>query len=196
MSMPSIPESRACRARIVIWLALTCASPLPVAKSAAGEISSVSAAPPVELRLPDLDGRELGLNELRGKVVLVNFWASWCTPCLEEMPSIQRLAERMSGRPFAVIGVNVAESGLRVGAMVERMGIRFPVLLDPDSAVFDEWGATVLPTTYVLDGEGRVRYVGRGPLEWDADEINDLLTGLMEAGSKPQPQEGPAAQAR
>lgn len=160
---------------------LACLLLLPAAASADGDFSPVPPAPPVELRLPDLDGREWTLDELEGKVVLVNFWASWCIPCVTEMPSIQRLAEAMRDKPFAVIGVNVGEAELRVKAMVRRLGITFPVLLDKDSAVFNGWGATVLPTTYVLDGEGVVRYLGRGPLEWDGVEIKGALRGLLDA---------------
>ena len=145
-------------------------------------ISPVPAAPPVELRLPDLEGRERTLDELKGKVVLVNFWASWCTPCITEMPSIQRLAEAMRGKPFAVIGVNVGEAVGRVRVVVQRLGTNFPMLLDKDSAVFDRWGVTVMPTTYVLDGEGMVRYLGRGPLEWDGVEISEALERLLGAG--------------
>ena len=128
-------------------------------------------------------GRERRLEEFRGKVVLVNFWASWCTPCIEEMPSIQRLAELMRDRPFAVIGVNVAEQERRAKAMVQRLGIGFPVLLDRESDVFHRWGGTVLPTTYVLDGDGVVRFVGRGPLEWDAPDVVKTLehAGATEA---------------
>lgn len=143
-----------------------------------GELSAVKEAPRAGLLLPDLEGRLHDLGELGGKVVMVNFWASWCTPCIEEMPSIQRLADAMRGKPFVVIGVNVAEGELRVKTMVRRLGIGFPVLLDKDSAVFHRWGATVLPTTYLLDGEGTIRYVGRGPLEWDEADVIDMLAGL------------------
>ena len=141
----------------------------------AGELSPAATSAPVELGLPDLEGRERGLGEFRGKVVLVNFWASWCTPCIEEMPSLQRLVERMRGRRFAVRGVNVDKGELRTKTMVQQLGIGFPVLIDKESAVFHRWGGTVLPTTYVLDGEGAVRYVGRGPLEWDAPDVVQTL---------------------
>jgi len=155
---------------------------LPAA--AAGELSPGTLELHSPLRLPDLDGRELDLRELRGKVVLVNFWASWCTPCIEEMPSIQRLANALRNRPFAVIGVNVGEGELRARAVVQQLGIRFPVLIDKDSAAFQRWGARVLPTTYVQDGEGIIRYLGLGPLEWDSVELVDLLTRIAAGESK------------
>ena len=164
------------------WVALACLIVVASAAPADGDFSPVPAAPPVELRLPDLEGRERTLDELTGKVVLVNFWASWCTPCITEMPSIQRLAEAMRGKPFAVIGVNVGEAVGRVRVVVQRLGTKFPMLLDKDSAVFNRWGVTLLPTTYVLDGEGMVRYLGRGPLEWDGVEISEALERLLGAG--------------
>lgn len=146
----------------------------------AGELTGVSDEADLQFRLPDLNGQVRDLGEFNDKVLLVNFWASWCAPCIEEMPSIQRLAEAMHGKPFAVIGINEGEAKRRVQAMVERLGIEFPVLLDRDGIVFKAWGANVLPTTYVLDRNGRVRYLGRGPLEWDQDEMIDLLLRLTE----------------
>ena len=151
----------------------TCMSLAPV--TAAGELSPVAGAAPPDLALPDLDGRQRRLGEFEGQVVLVNFWASWCTPCVKEMPSIQRLAESMRGKPFAVVGVNVGEGRLRVKTAAARLGIEFPVLLDRESVAFDAWGASGLPTTYLLDREGAIRYVGRGPLEWDSAAIIDVL---------------------
>jgi len=166
----STTDSERSRGKTLVGLALACLSLVAVA-AGAGELSPATASPRVDLLLPDLDGHDRRLDEFRGKVVLVNFWASWCTPCIEEMPSLQRLVERMRGKRLAVLGVNVDEGELRTKTMVQQLGIGFPVLIDKDSAVFHRWGGTVLPTTYVLDGEGAVRYVGRGPLEWDAPDI-------------------------
>ena len=132
--------------------------------------------------LPDLSGQQRNLDEFEGKVLLVNFWASWCRPCIEEVPGIRRLMEVMADAPFAVIGVNVGESERRVQATVERLRMEFPILLDKDSAAFKDWGANVLPTAYILDRNGRVRYVGRGPLEWDRDDIVDRLVQLATHG--------------
>jgi thiol-disulfide isomerase/thioredoxin len=165
------------RMSTLIGLVLACL--LAVTAAGAGELSPAQGSPRVDLLLPDVDGLERGLQEFKGKVLLVNFWASWCSPCIEEMPSIQRLAEVMRDKPFAVIGVNVAETERRAKAMTQRLGISFPVLLDRESDVFHRWGGTVLPTTYVLDGAGVVRYVGRGPLEWDAADIVETLERLV-----------------
>jgi thiol-disulfide isomerase/thioredoxin len=170
-------------------LALACAAIcLGPSHSAAGELSAVKTESRPELRLTDLDGQQWDLGKLRGQVVVVNFWASWCTPCLEEMPSIQRLAEAMRGKPFAVISVNVAEGQGRAQMAARQMGITFPVLLDEDSAVFNRWGATVLPTTFLLDRDGVVRYLGRGPLEWDGAEAVALIERLLPRATVDDPQ--------
>ncbi len=105
----------------------------------------------------------------------MTFWASWCSPCIEEMPGIQRLATTMSDQPFTVIGVNVGEGERRAKAAAARLGIGFPVLLDRDSTVFKAWGADVLPTAYLLDRSGQIRYIARGPVEWDRDDIIGML---------------------
>ena len=150
-----------------------------------GELSAQTGEPHPELRLPDLAGQQHGLEELRGNVVLVNFWASWCTPCMEEMPSIGRLLQRMQGRPFAVLGVNVGEGERRVQTIARRLNLGFTVLLDRDGTAFKRWGATVLPTTYVIDPVGIVRQVGRGPLAWDDADIMAMLERLLPEPSNP-----------
>jgi peroxiredoxin len=144
----------------------------------AGELSEIHDGPQLGFTLPDLTGQQRRLDEFSGKVVVVNFWASWCRPCIEELPSIHRLIEEMRGKPFAVIGVNVAESAMRVRTAAGRLGMQFPVLLDTDSKVFNGWGATVLPTAYVLDRSGQVRYIGKGPMEWDRKDIVEMLNEL------------------
>lgn len=151
---------------------------LPAEEGGAGELSPVDTGERPDLVLPDLAGRDFDLAMLRGRVVVVNFWASWCTPCIAEMPSIQRLADALAGSRASVIGVNVGEGELRAKAVSERLGIRFPVLIDKDSAAFERWGAQVLPTTYVLDGEGVVRFLGLGPLEWDSAGLGERLSRL------------------
>jgi thiol-disulfide isomerase/thioredoxin len=164
-------------------LAVLALCPLAVA---AGEISERSPAPAPDLRLPDLSGRERGLAEFQGKVLLVNFWASWCSPCVEEMPSLERLADQMRGKPFALVGVNVEESRFRAMTMAQRLKLGFPVLLDAEGAVFKRWGATVLPTTYVLDAKGLVRYVAQGPIDWDGAEVLAIIQGLADAAARAQ----------
>ena len=148
----------------------------------AGELRTLAARPAPALELPDLNGTTRSLSEWRGQVVLLNFWASWCQPCLDEMPSIQGLIERMQGRPFAVVGVNVAESQRRVARSVEQHSLRFPVLLDAEGAAFHTWGGKAMPTSALIDRQGMLRYVGLGPLEWDGVEAVTVVEGLLQEG--------------
>lgn len=184
-------RTRTSFARTLFVLTLAGTS-LPLAVGATGRLDEVHASAPLEASLPDLTGRQRAIDELRGKVVLVNFWASWCTPCVTEMPSIQRLAATLEGEPFAVIGVNVSESKLRVRTMAQRLGLDFPILLDGEGEIFTSWGATVLPTTYVLDRGGLPRYLGRGPLAWDEPPARELIEGLLHPGSGDPPQRLPS----
>jgi thiol-disulfide isomerase/thioredoxin len=148
----------------------------------AGELRVLEPRPAPALELPDLGGVTRNLAAWRGQVVLINFWATWCPPCLEEMPSIQRLADRMQGRPFAVVTVNVAEAERRVANNVKRLGLDFPVLLDADGAVFRAWGGKGLPTTALVDRDGAIRYLGLGPLEWDGAEAVTAVEDLLDQG--------------
>jgi thiol-disulfide isomerase/thioredoxin len=151
--------------------------------AAAGELIEIPVVLRPGLTLPDLSGKPRNLDEFAGKVLLINFWASWCRPCIEEMPGIRRLIEAMGEKPFAVIGVNVGEGERRVQAAVKRLRMEYPILLDKDSTEFKSWGGKVLPTAYVLDGSGRVRYLARGPVTWDRDDIINTLMQLAEQPS-------------
>lgn len=168
-------------APLACWL--TCA-PLP-RTALAGELSERPDRPPMSLMLPDLEGRQRSLEEFAGKVVLVNFWASWCPPCVLEMPSILRLQRALRGRPFDVVGVNVAEGERRARAAARRLGLDFTILVDRDGEAFAHHGGHVLPTTYLLDQQGRVRYAAVGPLEWDDEEVVELVGRLLRESSGP-----------
>ena len=153
--------------------------------SSSGEALSIAALPRLEFSLTDLNHHERTLDEFKGQVVLVNFWGSWCAPCLEEIPALQRLAERLHGKAFQIVAINVAEDELLVRAVGQRLHINFPVLRDWDSTVFKRWGGTMLPTTYLLDGQGMIRDRILGSLEWDSREIVERLESLIAASSTP-----------
>lgn len=135
-------------------------------------------APP-GLELPDADRQIHNLADYRGKVVLVNFWASWCTPCIREIPSMQRLDADLSSRPFKLLAVNVGERPNRLRGFIKRMQIDFTVLYDEPGKAFREWGASVYPTSFLIDTEGRIRYEAIGPLEWDELGARELVESLM-----------------
>jgi thiol-disulfide isomerase/thioredoxin len=134
------------------------------------------ATPPLELT--DLENGKHRLADYRGKVVLVNFWATWCVPCREEMPSIERLRASLEGRPFVVLAVNLAEPESRIRKFLETVPRRFTVLLDRDGQSARAWQARVLPATYIVGPDGRVRYRHVGELDWSKPEVRELILGL------------------
>ena len=148
-------------------------------------------APAPGFELKALDGKLHRLEDYRGKVVLLNFWASWCPPCLVELPSMQRLAVRFAEEPFAVILINVGESPFKIAKFLQMLGVRLTALVDPERETFRAWGGSIFPTSYILDAEGRVRYTVVGPLEWDGDEaaaaVQNLLPRLQSGPTRREP---------
>ncbi|OYY80395.1 MAG: hypothetical protein B7Y33_03735, partial [Hydrogenophilales bacterium 16-62-9] len=138
-----------------------------------------ASGPVPELKAHDLSGAPRTLADYRGKVVLLNFWASWCPPCLREMPSMERLRVKLAGRPLAIVALSSAETPEEVKAYLSRMKLGFPILLDPDGSNTQRWKVFALPTTFLLDAEGRVRYVLTGPTEWDEGEALRVIESLL-----------------
>ena len=155
-----------------------------IAGAGAAGFETRAALPAPELKAHDLKGASKSLADYRGKVVLLNFWATWCPPCQREMPSLERLRTRMAGRPLEIVAISSAETPEEVGAFLSRMKLGFPVLLDTDSSNTRRWKVFALPTTFVLDAEGRVRHVLTGPTEWDEGEALAVVEALL---AKPSP---------
>ena len=176
---------RIVRGLFAVPLACCLAAALLPRASLAGDLSERPDRPPMSVVLPDLEGRQRSLEEFAGKVVLVNFWASWCTPCVLEMPSILRLRQTLPARSFVVVGVNVAEGERRARAASERLKLDVTILVDRDGESFAHLGGRVLPTTYLLDQQGRVRYEAVGPLEWDGEEVIETVRRLLQEPPRP-----------
>ncbi|MGH8680081.1 MAG: peroxiredoxin family protein [Burkholderiales bacterium] len=136
------------------------------------------ATPPLVLQ--DLNGRTHRLADYRGKVVLVNFWATWCEPCREEMPSIERLRQSLAGQPFEVLAVNIGEPLGRIERFLEKMPLGFPMLLDRDTGVAKAWKARVVPATFLVGPDGRIRYVHYGELDWSSEPVRKRVAELLE----------------
>jgi len=136
------------------------------------------AAPP--LALPGLDGRSIDLESRRGQVVLVNFWATWCPPCVEEIPSLNRLREKLAPRGFEVLAVDVGEDLDRVRAFLKERPVAFPVLLDATGETFKRWKAYAFPTSLLLDRQHRVRYSVYGAFAWDSPEVIEVVSRLLD----------------
>lgn len=122
---------------------------------------------PASMVLADLGGRDVDLSSYKGEVVLVNFWATWCEPCREEMPSLQRLQQKLGGRGFRVVGVNVGEGAPRIRQFLERTPVSFTMLRDADSDVMKAWRVRMLPASFLVDRRGMLRYQIVGEADYD-----------------------------
>ena len=133
-----------------------------------------------DFSLPALDGKKLRLRDFSGKIVLLNFWASWCLPCREEMPSMERLYREFKNRGFVVVAVNVKDKRRDALAFVNELKLSYPVLLDPEGEVGLLYGAWGLPTTYLIGrkGEGLARIWG--PANWYSPGARKLVRALVD----------------
>jgi peroxiredoxin len=137
-----------------------------------------------EFQAPTPDNAVLRLADYRGKVVLLNFWATWCPPCIQEMPSMQRLYARLAPQGLVVLGVSLDEDGAkRVIPFLARLKLTFPVALDPEQEIAGRYGASNLPMTFLIDPEGKVIAAAVGGRDWESPAILDYLTELLGAGS-------------
>jgi peroxiredoxin len=157
-------------------LALLLAFALP---ASAQELKPWTGGATPALELADMKGARHRLADYRGKVVLVNFWATWCVPCRDEMPSIERLRASLDGRRFAVLAVNLAEPESRIQKFLDAVPLGFPVLLDRDAKIARAWQAKLLPATYIVGPDGAIRYRHLGELDWSKPEIRAQIDRLM-----------------
>lgn len=135
-------------------------------RSGSGDLTPGDAAPAIELQL--LDGSPLSLQELKGKVVLVNFWASWCAPCIMEMPDLKAIYRKLKERGFEILAIAQDESFDKIKEIVSAKNLDFPVLLDPKGYAKRAYKVRGFPETFLIDREGKLRF------------INDPETGLPE----------------
>jgi len=157
---------------------------LAAAASAAADLKPWPGVPPPALALKELDGRPHQLSEYRGKVILINFWATWCGPCRDEMPSIQGLKEKLAGRPFVVLAVNLDEPESRIKRFLTEMKVDFTVLLDPERKVARAWEARILPASFVIGPDGRIRYSLVGEINWDHEQVVSQIAELLPTGKR------------
>ena len=166
---------------LLLAILLCCAIP-----AAAQQLKPWSGGATPALALRDVEGRLHRLEDYRGKVVLVNFWATWCEPCRDEMPSMNRLRASLAGRPFEVLAVNLAESEARIRRFMEQVPLDFPVLMDRDSAASKVWHARVLPISFLVGPDGRIRYSVVGEVDWTQERVRGAILAML-PGTATQP---------
>ena len=133
--------------------------------------------PPLSTRA--LDGRNVDLKDLRGRVVLVNFWATWCGPCKDELPSLLKLKQKLAGRPFELVAVNDGEAPETITRYLERSKLPLPVWIGPQDSISTGWNVRGLPMTFLVDSRGRVRYWVYGERNWHEGESLKLIESLI-----------------
>ena len=134
---------------------------------------------PIPIKLRDISGNPFNLQDFKGKVTLVNFWASWCRPCIEEIPSLNRLTGAMKGKPFQLISVNYAESADDIRTFLKMVNVDFPVLVDPGGQLTGQWKVVAFPSTFVIGPDGDIHYGVNAGIQWDTAEVIQRLNNLL-----------------
>lgn len=136
-----------------------------------------------DFKLERLDGTTLSLDQLRGKVVFLNIWATWCGPCREEMPSMQTLYEQMKGnKDFVMLAVSQDTKGRSVVApYIEKYGYRFTILLDPENKVGESYEVSGVPETFIIDRKGQIVAHHMGAFDWSRPDVKDALKELLDS---------------
>ena len=134
---------------------------------------------PTPFSLKDINGQTITLNNTQGKVTVVNFWATWCPPCVEEIPSLNRLNKKMQGKPFSLISINYAESETLISEFLKQVNVEFPVLLDRKGEVSQQWNVIAFPSTFVIGPNGKIHYGINAAIAWDDPKVITKLNELM-----------------
>lgn len=134
-------------------------------------------SPAKDFSVQDSD-RTVSLNQFKGQIVVLNFWATWCPPCVEELPSLMVMQERMRGRGVVVLGVSIDVDGDAYHRFLKLHGINFLTVRDPDQKVAGMYGTSGWPETYIIDRQGVMRRKFVGPVDWNEPEIVDFLNKL------------------
>lgn len=149
-----------------------------------GIIRLAGIAPPVEIELEDVNGQTVRVADFKGKIVLLNFWTTWCPDCREEMPSLENLSRRLKGRAFTLVAVNLRESGRQVEAFFKKYDLSFTSLLDKKGDVGLRFGIRSIPTSFILDKRGGLIGKAMGSRRWDGPDAVALFD-LLAKGSDP-----------
>jgi len=147
------------------------------AHSTFAAVALQSKAPDFTLRT--MAGPNLRLQEQRGKVVMINFWATWCGPCQQELPKLNQLYEKYRAAGFVLLGVNVDDDVKHAGDVASKLGLKFPVLLDTDKSLSHLYDLSTMPSTLIIDRDGKVRYLHKGYLAGVENDYDKQILELL-----------------
>lgn len=141
--------------------------------------AAISTGPAPDFTLRTMDGKNLRLKEQRGRVVLVNFWATWCAPCRQEMPHLNRLYDKYRASGFELLAVNVDDDAGKAAGLSDKLGLRFPVLFDAEKKVSKLYDLSAMPSTVLIDRDGQVRHMHRGYRDGFENTYDQQIRALL-----------------
>ena len=171
---------RASKETIVFSLALALAAVMLYRVQGYLRVYDVQPGDPApQFRLVDEQGLGVGLDDYAGKMVLLNFWATWCPPCVHEMPSLNAVYERFRDEGFVVLAISVDEDGEQYRTFLREAGVTFPTARDPERSVSTRYGTVKYPESYLISRDGRVLRKYIGPEDWTRPEIVNYLRSIL-----------------
>jgi peroxiredoxin len=183
-SRPALYTARVVRRGLITLLLLGIVVPAQARAEDPVKALGLMRPKPVQLakdfRVATPDKRQLKLSDFKGKVVFLNFWATWCKPCEEEMPSMERLYQRYKDKGLVVLAISEDGEGAAVGPFLKKRGFTFAVGLDPKMSVAGLYGVWAIPSTFIIDRRGNRALFANGPREWDGREAHALFQSLVE----------------
>jgi peroxiredoxin len=132
-----------------------------------------------DFTLPNVDEQQVSLRQYRGKVVFLNFWATWCIPCREEMPALEQLYQTFQRQDLVILAINLKEGAEQVKTFFQKRTLSFPALLDQNGAVFRDYSVAGMPTTYLIGRDGKLLARGVGGRDWSRAEAQELMRDLV-----------------
>jgi len=145
-------------------------------------LNLIKPSPPMAAKnfsVSGLNSRPLRLSDFKDKVRLLNFWATWCLPCKEEMPSMERLFRRYQGRGFTIIAISIDANIPAVEPFVKHLGLTFPIGLDPKLVAANDYTVRALPSSYLIDRGGTIIAIALGPRDWDGGAAHGAIEALL-----------------
>lgn len=165
---------------LVLFTGIAAADDISTKLNKLGLDTPKDSLPMIDFELNNLSGVKEKLSDYKGKVIFLNFWATWCPPCKEEMPAMENMYKALKDEGFVIVAVDLAEEGVKVQKFVDDKGLTFPVLLDEKGQAGGIYGAQSIPTTYIIGRDGNI--IGRavGGRSWDDKSYLDLFREILE----------------